>query len=95
MIGYVDHVTGAGPPVLVDWLSRTLTDRAGAGQSQVGGARAVARRGENANARARAAGLFPRAVGGSGSASPEVRTAVGRAPCPSAAGCGRAGRGEV
>lgn len=32
-------MTCAGPPVLVDWLSRTLTDGAGAGQSQVEGAR--------------------------------------------------------
>lgn len=29
MIGCTDHVTGAGPPALPDWLLQTLTDRAG------------------------------------------------------------------
>lgn len=68
------HVTSAGPSTQQDWFLRTLTDRAGAGQSPVGGAPAGA---GGAKARERecacaSGGAFSGAVGGSGSASPEV-----------------------
>lgn len=68
------HVTSAEPSTRPDWLSRTLTDRAGAGQSPVGGAPAGA---GGAKARERecacaSGGAFSGAVGGSRSASPEV-----------------------
>lgn len=67
-------MTSAGPSTQQDWFLRTLTDRAGAGQSPVGGAPAGA---GGAKARERecacaSGGAFSGAVGGSGSASPEV-----------------------
>lgn len=66
VIGWSDHVTGAGPLLLPDWLSWILTDRAGAGQSPDGEARAGARSHESASARARAAGLSPEPSEGAG-----------------------------
>lgn len=103
MIGWSHHVTGAEPSVRPDWLLQTLTDKAGAGQSPVGEARAGAR---GAKARVResacaSGGAFSRAVGGSRSASPEVSGAAERPPVPPMLGPGKrvrqgwVGRGEV
>jgi hypothetical protein len=99
VIGWFDHVTGAGLSARLDWLSRTLTDRAGGGPEPGRRGARGGRRGEGARARVRVRerwGFLPSCPREPERFSRGKQRATGQSPSPSHAGpCKSGGQGWV